>query len=196
MIDPFNIRPPTSDMQAEELLVFCICAANSTSVLVAPRVDKLLSLDEDHYYPLDRIQIIDRRKGGLEAALKSVGIGCQSMKAKHLRNVMRAGMPRLQRLSFLEKAVGPKTARMWLLFMDPERMDIAVLDRHQLAWMRENGLPGAPESTPARGWPYKKWEFAYIEACRRRGLSVRHLDEQVWNERARRTRGEDEEAEG
>lgn len=195
MIDPFNIRTPLCVQEAEELLVFCVCVANATSVTVAPRVNELLNLDIRDF-PFDTIQILDLRKGGLEAALKFVGIGCQSMKAKHLRNVMRAGMPRLQRLSFLEKAVGPKTARMWLLFMDPERMDIAVLDRHQLAWMRENGLPGAPESTPARGWPYKKWEFAYIEACRRRGLSVRHLDEQVWNERARRTRGEDEEAEG
>lgn len=191
MIDPFNIETPQTVFQEQELITFLICAANTSAVAVAPKVDRLLFarslLRNSLPYPFVVLRDLQAKPGGLEFALKAARIGCWKMKARHLDGILQVSMTgEYNSLKLLEPLIGPKTSRMYLLFRDPTRTDLAVLDRHQLAWLRGKGYPGVPAETPARGWAYNRWELLYLEECRKEGLTPFEVDQREWRARARR----------
>jgi hypothetical protein len=74
--------------------------------------------------------------------------------------------------------IGPKTSRFFIVWTRPDAR-VAVLDRHVLRWMRENGHPDAPEGTPM-GRRYADLERAFLAEADRRGLTPRELDLEIW----------------
>jgi len=74
--------------------------------------------------------------------------------------------------------IGPKTARFFIAWTRPDAR-VAVLDRHVLRWMRENGHPDAPVGTPT-GRRYAEIERAFLAEADRRGKTPRELDLEIW----------------
>jgi thermostable 8-oxoguanine DNA glycosylase len=197
MIDPFNLVVPPGPLWGQahqELLFFSICVANAGAERTADQVNKLL-LERSPFRYLQQCE----EGGVLESLLQFHGIGCRKMKADHVRAVLKADyvnasygdltahIRQIYNVCRLEKLVGPKTARMFTLYHQTHRQDIAVLDRHQLAWLKGRGHPGAPTTTPARGWAYNKWEQIYLSECRAIGLSPFEIDSREWRARARQS---------
>jgi len=79
--------------------------------------------------------------------------------------------------------IGPKGARMILMYGFPDVKDYAVLDTHVLKWMRAHGYE-VPDATPD-GKVYEKLERWVIAEARARGMSPRQFDTFVWQQYAR-----------
>jgi endonuclease III len=82
----------------------------------------------------------------------------------------------------LEKihGIGPKTSRFFILWTRPGAR-YAALDVHILRWLRLNGYPDAPRSTPPGGPAYQRWEQIFLAEADARGLTARELDRQIWD---------------
>lgn len=80
----------------------------------------------------------------------------------------------------LEKihGIGPKTSRFFIMWIRPKEI-YAALDVHVLRWMRNNGVPNVPPSTPS-GERYAKFEHIFIEMAKDRNMTPRQLDELIW----------------
>ncbi len=81
--------------------------------------------------------------------------------------------------------VGPKTARFFVAY-SRDNQQVAILDTHILAWMRDNGHPDAPRATPAAGQAYARWETKFLWECMSRNKTPVELDNIIWRERRRR----------
>jgi thermostable 8-oxoguanine DNA glycosylase len=77
--------------------------------------------------------------------------------------------------------VGPKTARWFLLLVEPTA-EVAALDTHVLKFLRDCDLGGlvVPKSTPAWGPTYRDLEGAFVYRAKKLGMSCRDLDFFVW----------------
>lgn len=81
--------------------------------------------------------------------------------------------------------IGPKTARFFVQWTRPDEEELAILDTHILAWLRENGYPEAPRSTP-QGGKYAFWAEVFTKEAHDRKLTVREFDILIWEARAKR----------
>ena len=79
--------------------------------------------------------------------------------------------------------IGPKGARMIMMYGFPEQKDYAVLDTHVLKWLRAHGYD-APDATPT-GKQYEKLEHWVIAEARARNMTPRQFDTMVWQQYAR-----------
>ena len=97
---------------------------------------------------------------------------------KDLRN------PELTRDYLLQiPGLGWKTASFFLTYSTRGVTDLAVLDTHILAWMRETGLaPDAPKASPV-GKIYIDLERRFVAEARRQGKTVTELDFEIWKQR-------------
>jgi|GEM_PF-3353151 len=75
--------------------------------------------------------------------------------------------------------VGPKTARFFKLWIDPEA-ECAALDVHVMRWLRGNGFPEAPRKTPPQGRQYRRWESIFLKLAESKGMTPRQLDNMIW----------------
>ena len=79
--------------------------------------------------------------------------------------------------------IGPKTSRFFIAWTRPGAMH-AVLDTHILRWLRRNGYPDAPFSTPPPKH-YARWEKVFLAEAKKRGKTPRQLDEEIWTSSTR-----------
>jgi thermostable 8-oxoguanine DNA glycosylase len=79
------------------------------------------------------------------------------------------------------KGIGPKTARMIMLYYKPETACVP-LDTHVLKWLRAQGYK-APVTTPS-GKHYLELEQVFIAEAKKRRMSAKDLDTQVWKKYA------------
>ncbi len=79
--------------------------------------------------------------------------------------------------------IGPKTSRFFILWTRPSARH-AALDVHVLRWLRNNGHPDAPLSTPQSKAKYGHWERVFIDAADRLGVTPAQLDAAVWDQGA------------
>lgn len=76
--------------------------------------------------------------------------------------------------------VGPKTARMVILYTD-HNADCVPLDTHILKYLKRMcPLVDVPKSTPPAGIRYNELEAIFKELARRLNMTVRELDTAVW----------------
>lgn len=75
--------------------------------------------------------------------------------------------------------IGPKTSRMLMGFTRPRERH-AILDVHILRWLRANGHPDAPKSTPSPGKIYDYWQVIFIAIADRLHMTPRELDREIW----------------
>jgi thermostable 8-oxoguanine DNA glycosylase len=75
--------------------------------------------------------------------------------------------------------IGPKTARMILLYAFPHHANLWVpLDTHILHWLRDQGYK-APKGTPS-GRLYLELEECFRKEAVSRGKTTRELDTEIW----------------
>lgn len=75
--------------------------------------------------------------------------------------------------------IGPKTSRFFVAWTRPESR-VAILDRHVLRWMRDNGYNNAPENNPGNQKQYARLERAFLEEADKRKMTPRELDLEIW----------------
>jgi thermostable 8-oxoguanine DNA glycosylase len=171
MVDPSNIvRYDQTDAELEELLIFCICVAGKKASTIAPRVHKLI-----HGHKLGVGCF-------LKYQLKTLGIGCHTVKARTIQDAFRAGLDlRECSVSDLEAiyGIGPKTARAFIMWSRPN-VQHACLDTHILKWLRDQGVEGVPKSTPT-GKKYLTLEQTYLKMVPE-GKTAAEFDLEIWKE--------------
>lgn len=74
--------------------------------------------------------------------------------------------------------IGPKTSRFYHLWIGKETK-CAALDTHVLKFLRDLGYKST-KTTPS-GKKYKELEQAFLNECKKRGLSPNQLDADVWS---------------
>lgn len=178
-IDPYKLDGPWDERRVQAWFIFGVCVAGKSADQTAKKVTEFLSLGGyPELLPFNKIKYLDKR-GNLDRALEKVRMGQYTRIAKALRGMVRI-KPKTVTLEALESihGVGPKTARMLLLYTRPGFVGIP-LDTHILKWLRANGYD-APKSTPSAGPTYRRLEQAFIAEGTKRGLTPKEWDTQIW----------------
>ena len=190
MIDPYDLTKPWDARRLQEWFLFGICVAGKSASQTAAKVEGFLYKDWMEIgpdfvaapLPFETVQsLINQRK--LDSQLRRHKLG----QYKRINKAM-CGMilidPATVTLEELEQihGVGAKTARMLLLYTRPDQ-EMIPLDTHVLKWLRANGY-NAPKSTPPPGKKYRELELAFIEEGKKRGLTAKEWDTQVWQQYA------------
>lgn len=173
-----DFKANKSKLQA--LILFWILAAGKNGVLSAQQLNKLLSLfpEELPFTSLGKLKEIE-----LSKLMFDLRIGCHNCKASYILNVINSNID-LQTCSPEElekiKGIGRKTSRCFIIHTRPKAR-YAGLDTHCLRFLRNNGYPHAPRSTPNTEYLYKKWEQIFLKFVPI-NISVAEFDLKVWNE--------------
>ena len=186
MIDPHAITNfHRTFAQQEELLLFAIVVAGKRSDVQVKKLDEFLTdLRANHgvYKHDGPFALITRAgRGGVRAALERCRMGQYTRVTNAFMAVSGLDI-QYTGLIELESRVGPKTARFFLLHSRPGQ-NLAVLDTHVLAWLRELGYD-TPKSTP-RGKRYETLEALFLHECKQRGKTPATLDLAIWSSRAK-----------
>lgn len=185
MIDPRNIVREYSDVELEELIIFCICVAGKTAKTIAPRVGRLVTLAEVSNLSLfDYIRQLHH--SALASILGNLGIGCYTSKALTMKLLVkkwwsgaeiREAIPEdLEEI----KGIGPKTSRFFV--MCHKGGNYAALDTHVLKYLRAQGFE-VPKSTP-NGKRYKEIEQQFLSLVPK-GMTPAEFDLEIWNKYAK-----------
>jgi len=171
--NPFVNLRVRATIQTE--LAFCISTANS-SALSGLKFQKSLE------------NLKNLNKKDIENLLRSAGVRFWSRKAEYIFEALQNFKPieRALRLNSSEareylvrnvKGLGYKEASHFLRNIG--RKDVAIIDRHILRWLKENGyINEIPNSLSARS--YKKIEKILKKIGEERGLSLAELDLILW----------------
>jgi thermostable 8-oxoguanine DNA glycosylase len=175
-----------SEIELQEYLLFCTCAAGKTSVIQAKKLEEFLYpstlIGKTPFEYIDHLE----SKGKLMPTLQYVKLGQYSRLYDLFKCVTAVDVETVS-IEELEKipGIGPKTSRFFVLHSRPNQQ-VAVLDTHILSWLRENtnGVT-IPRSTPQSTSRYKTIEKLFIAEANKRNINIETFDLQIWNERAR-----------
>lgn len=189
-IDPLAIPiEPMTPAQLQWWVLFGICVANKPAKVTEKKMRTFLETGTISLYPrlasrewpmpFDTVKTMIK-KGQLGYFLRRVRFGQYTRINKAFRHAVNLDVENLS-VETLEAVpgIGPKTARMIMLYAKPG-MECVPLDTHILKFLRKLGHD-APKSTPGSRATYLRLEQAFIAEARRRKVSVRELDTQVWN---------------
>jgi thermostable 8-oxoguanine DNA glycosylase len=171
-------RPKT---ELQEWLIFSILVANKPAKRTALVTDQLLkSLPGGTPFNRLRMAIIQKR---LRGALMRARTGQYKRIYRALKNVVGDAVfgpmdPATVSLDRLEEAVGPKTARFFLL-STRAGVRAAALDTHVLKFLRSQGYE-VPKATPSKGKKYREIEQWFLQEADKRGMTPANLDAEVW----------------
>ena len=191
MIDPYDLTKPWDDRRLQEWFLFGICVAGKGARQTAQKLDRFLRGPFPREFemssmrlPFDIVQQMITF-GMLAHELRKYKMGQYRRINKAFRGMVKID-PRTVTLEELEAihGVGPKTARMLLLYTRPD-LKLIPLDTHILHWLRDQGYE-APKSTPCAGPTYRKWELTFISEGEKRGMSPKEWDTYVWTTYANR----------
>lgn len=158
----------------EEWLVFSVLVANKPAKRAARTTGLFLDLLPGGS-PLNKIRSNDGRT--VRGALRRARTGQYRRILRALQTAAELD-PRTATLEELEEAVGPKTARFFIL-STRRNARCAALDTHVLKFLRSRGHD-VPAVTPAAGPTYRRIEQLFLDEARRRRMSPARLDEAVW----------------
>lgn len=184
MIDPTKITSfNQTDNQLEEVLLFWVLVAGKTAAIISRALENLLTSSKGGS-PFDKIRKIGKDK--LPNLLKKHGIGCYSIKAKALWDLVNSNLNlRTCTVDDLEKifGIGPKTARCFIIHSRPDA-NCAGLDTHILKFLREKGHD-VSKATPSNKKQYRELEQVFLKHVKESGKSVAEFDLEIWNRYAR-----------
>jgi thermostable 8-oxoguanine DNA glycosylase len=181
MVDPNNITNYNlTDWELQEVLLFWICVAGKKADTISKGLDRLLKkvmIKAD--LPFDAIRRLNQE--GLANLIKECGIGCYTIKAKALTNLVNSRIDlRTCSVDDLENlyGVGQKTARCFLIHSRPN-MRLAGLDTHMLKFLKSKGHD-VPKSTPTSKKKYRELEQIFISYADEAGKTVADFDLELW----------------
>lgn len=196
-VDPFAIRIKTR-AQKEYWVLFGIMVANKSAEQTYKKLNALLSEIErlpihcgGGKTPFQLIEVA-RRFGKLRPLLKKHRTGQYTRIYKAFKSVLYAVDVDKMTVSLLENVygIGPKTARMIMLYTQPDATCVP-LDTHVLKFLaKEYPKKKVPKVTPSAGKTYTELEALFQQAAEKRGKSVRQLDTEVWTSYAKGAKGE------
>ena len=186
MIDPYDLNHPWDRRRLEEWILFGICVANKPADATAVKLERFLDAGvmcrwegECIESPFARIRFFIKNKQ-LGWRLRHFRMGQYTRIGRAMREVVeKIKDPLNTSVAELEtvNGIGPKTARMVMLYYKPETACVP-LDTHILRWLREQGYD-APKGTPS-GRRYLELEQNFIAEAKKRRMTVKELDTQVW----------------
>jgi hypothetical protein len=196
MVDPYDLTQPWDERRLQEWFIFGVCVAGKGARQTAAKVEALLHemwalkmnirnkpWEPHELTPFALVQnSIDMGKLGI--LLRKHRLGQYKRINKAIRGMILID-PQTVTLTELEQihGVGAKTARMLLLYTRPDQ-EMIPLDTHILKWLRANGY-NAPKTTPPPGKKYHELEQAFIAEGKKRGLTPKEWDTQVWQQYAK-----------
>ncbi len=171
--------------ELEELFLFWICAAGKNGTVATRLLDQFLQDIGGQQEPFETIASLGY--DSLVEALRNVGIGCYTRKAKTMFVAATSGLD-LRRCTLEEleaiPGIGPKTSRCFVLHSRPNTR-VAALDTHILKYLREQGFD-APKSTPSSKKKYADLEKAFLSLADKAGVPVAEFDLAIWKQYAQR----------
>jgi len=191
-VDPTAIPKSMTDGQYEWWVLFGICVAGKGAKQTEKKLNALLSAgvgcrweDECVNSPFARIRFYIKYKQ-LGWRLRRIKMGQYKRINKAFRAVVKRTARELMQIDTLERipGIGPKTARMLVLYSDPNA-DCVPLDTHILKYLKAQGVPNVPKSTPAAGPTYKRLEAAFQDLALSQRKTVRELDTEAWKSYAK-----------
>jgi thermostable 8-oxoguanine DNA glycosylase len=191
MVDPIHITKfDRTDLELQELLLFCIAVAGKNAITTARLLDKFLIYAEafggsSHFQSICKMDEIEE----VGLVMKEHGFGCYRVKSRGFVYVAKSGLNlRTCSVADLEKipGVGLKTSRFFILHTRPNAL-VACLDTHVLKWLSYYTGYNVPRQTPPKK-QYLELEQLFLEIARVMKTSPADLDLKIWN----RQRGSDE----
>lgn len=177
--------------QLEQFLIFGKSVAGHKSAQRAPVVEKMLTELMDKYggtSPITALQKAYQDPGAIEALARKHGLGPYQDIVPFLEHLATNRIPDLKTATEEElmqiPGIGPKTARFFKAHTDATRSNNVMLDTHILGFMRENGYPDAPRTTPQNPDVYEKWSDNFRKVADEFGLTPSDLDLQIWLDRS------------
>jgi len=176
------------DPQLEHFFLRCLLVAGKNATVQQNKLDRVLGSNKDdpfgYLFSLDYQSIISLLKGSKTGQYKRIAntithLKCNNIRASKLRDLTLKELEEIP-------GIGPKTARFFAIY-SRENQQVAVLDTHILAWMRENGHEFAPRSTPSTGRAYALWETKFLWECGKRNKTPVELDNIIWKEHRQQT---------
>jgi thermostable 8-oxoguanine DNA glycosylase len=203
-LDPLKFDPGCAtafdrDDEALQLFwLFCILVPGKSATQASVALNRLLKtcsgfpltwlLNKDHF-GVDCCRFTGGKTSDMTRAIEDCGIGQYRRITTAVRDsavLDLSGSP--LEVFTLVRGVGPKTARFFLLH-SRENSEVAVLDTHIMAWIRE-WHSDAPYPVPKNR--YEEWESVVIDKMRdlwpEQSLATSDLS--IWNQRRKRTGGE------
>jgi thermostable 8-oxoguanine DNA glycosylase len=187
MIDPYDLTKPWDQRRLQEWFLFGICVAGKGAGQTARKIEALLDdmriKTRTELFPPFVLVSRSIKSGKLGYFLRKHKLGQYKRINKAMRGMIKID-PQTVTLEELEQipGLGPKTARMLLLYTRPDQ-EMIPLDTHILRWLRNNGY-NAPKTTPPAGKKYRELELAFIAEGKKRGLSPKDWDTLVWQQGA------------
>jgi len=191
MIDPYDLTKPWDEIRLQEWFIFGVCVPGKSADQTAAKVQAMLEdMREQSMLPigisgsvtnLTPFACIDCaiKFGTLGRFLRKHKLGQYRRINKALRGMIKIN-PATVTLEELETihGVGAKTSRMLLLYTRPDQ-EMIPLDTHILKWLRAHDY-NAPKTTPPPGKKYRELELAFLAEGKKRGLTAKEWDTQVW----------------
>lgn len=189
LIDPSDvINYDRTDRELELFYLFCAVVAGKTATTQAKSLARFLEgLPAPHGAfndtPFGRIHLA-RARGDLLDHIKNSRLGQYNRLHKLFCSSLLLDLRRCT-VSDLEAVygIGPKTARMFLMFTRPNQR-FAALDTHLLKHLRANGID-APMVTPPAGERYRLLENDFLRLVDASGMTVSDYDLMVWKSYAK-----------
>lgn len=184
-VDPYNIPKLMTKPQLEWWILFGICVAGKGAKQTEVKLNAFLDPgvgcrweNECKDSPFARVKFFIKFKQ-LGWRLRHFKMGQYKRINKAFRAAVNLDLDNIS-IESLEKVpgLGPKTARMTMLYYDP-KAECIPLDTHILKWLRAHGYD-APKSTPPAGKKYRELELAFLNEGKKRGLTAQQWDTQVW----------------
>lgn len=166
-----------TDWELQARLIYALVVAGKSAKFAEKVVRRLFSFRE---LPFDTIKdwvqwgmlgsyLLEAKTGNYLKLTKAL-----SYIAEHNINLRTCSAEDLE----LIPGVGPKTSRFFILWTR-EEANYAALDVHILRWLREQGYLNIPKATPS--WSrYQQIEQLFLEEARKKGMTPRELDKQIW----------------
>jgi endonuclease III len=176
-----------NDYELQSFWLFSMFVAGKNSDYASKCLARLLNKD---VLPFEYLQNLG--EVGIHNALVASRIGQYNRLTKAILDSLNLDLRNCSLEDLLQiRGVGPKTARFFLLHTR-QNCECAVLDTHILAWMRDNGVDDAPESTPQNQKLYQQLEkqFLFLAKHNFPHMSVAQIDLMIWMKQSGRLKDE------
>jgi hypothetical protein len=173
----------------EELQLFWLYCGFSVMRSRKPAQTALTRLLDDGIgdLPFDRLSQL-ANTGKLRKSLESTRIGGWDRLEGFVRHTAEGGLDlehgKVEDFEAIH-GIGLAKARFFLL-CTRENARVAVLDRHILQFLRDQGYPEVPESTPKSRKVYTSLEGYFLQEAERSGIQPAQFNLEQWRRRATR----------
>lgn len=184
-VDPFNLsKEPMTPFQLQYWILFSIAVAGKGAQMTDKKMVAFLEDEGRPLLPPFGVVSLYIQRGSLLRHLKKHKLGKYTLLNKGFREAVNLDLTNLsvEKLDAVT-GIGPKSARMIMMYGFPDQKEYAVLDTHVLKWLRAHGYK-APDGTPD-GKEYERLEKIVIDEAHKRRMTARQFDTWVWQSYAK-----------